>query len=575
MFQLTDPTVSAEWLINEGFDFVIVTYQFLAGQYRNLLKHENLYNRIKAHGLEAVQKEPKFDPSDLRPVNASIFSPIYKFLRLPCRQLILDEAQLAKAMPVRQDPNSAAQPQTGITHEACNAVYRSETIVVTGTPMGNKLQDVASMLDFLSGHPFKDGEFQRIFPVGHARRPNDYIFNLLTRFLMGVTLARPSSILHLQGMQEWIEPFDLTEDEESEVTFWVLKYLDGLRMLMSARRDPKSAINWKHLPSASQIMQLIQRAQMCAGNRNALKVVWDEKYIADEIKSMMPRVRRATEQAASNPSISQGLGSTDSNRQPTRPFGPGRARTMAAFSTFDAGLRTSDSLHEQIFGRDYLTREAKRRRSQKDRFAALNSEDQTAGTQKARKMWLESVRALDDDKLYSSRIKAFVELHARLRLEFPGRKMAIFSQFLTQLDLVCEAMDRRGFGSLTYQFNGTMDSIQRAIVRSNFDEANAGAIMLITAGAGGAGMNLVAASIVILLENWWNANVERQAIFRVLRPGQTEFVHVFQLQAENSMVDMMMAAVRDSKINTIDEAMAVLRREDDEEPKIPFIVPTF
>jgi DNA repair protein RAD5 len=50
--------------------------------------------------------------------------------------------------------------------------------------------------------------------------------------------------------------------------------------------------------------------------------------------------------------------------------------------------------------------------------------------------------------------------------------------------------------------------------------------MLITAGSGGAGLTLTAASHVILCEPWWRDSDEQQAIGRAYRLGQKLPVHV-------------------------------------------------
>lgn len=59
----------------------------------------------------------------------------------------------------------------------------------------------------------------------------------------------------------------------------------------------------------------------------------------------------------------------------------------------------------------------------------------------------------------------------------------------------------------------------------------------LTAGAGGVGLNISTASIVIQLEVWWNRNAEKQAYFRAHRQGQRKNVKVFQLLARNSSID--------------------------------------
>jgi SNF2 family DNA or RNA helicase len=126
-----------------------------------------------------------------------------------------------------------------------------------------------------------------------------------------------------------------------------------------------------------------------------------------------------------------------------------------------------------------------------------------------------------------------------------------------------------------YRFDGQLGPVRREITRFMFSKADEDdfSIMLVTAGAGGAGINLSAASIVIQCEVWWNMNDERQAWFRLRRPEQGKEVVIYRLFAENSLVDYHIQMVRDAKAEVIDKFMEKLRREDDEEPEIPLIVP--
>jgi SNF2 family DNA or RNA helicase len=62
-------------------------------------------------------------------------------------------------------------------------------------------------------------------------------------------------------------------------------------------------------------------------------------------------------------------------------------------------------------------------------------------------------------------------------------------------------------------------------------------IMLVSLKAGNAGLNLIAASHVILFDPFWNPYVEDQAIDRAHRIGQTKDVFVHRLLIENTVED--------------------------------------
>jgi SNF2 family DNA or RNA helicase len=76
--------------------------------------------------------------------------------------------------------------------------------------------------------------------------------------------------------------------------------------------------------------------------------------------------------------------------------------------------------------------------------------------------------------------------------------------------------------------------------------------------AGGTGIDLVAASVVIHYDRWWNAAREDQATDRVHRIGQTRGVQVFKLVTEGTLEEKI-SAIIERKRNLMDSIV----REDD------------
>ncbi|MFD1807583.1 helicase-related protein [Gemmobacter lanyuensis] len=66
-------------------------------------------------------------------------------------------------------------------------------------------------------------------------------------------------------------------------------------------------------------------------------------------------------------------------------------------------------------------------------------------------------------------------------------------------------------------------------------------IFLISLKAGGVGLTLTAADTVILYDPWWNPAVERQAMDRAHRIGQTKAVFVYRLVAEGTVEEAILA----------------------------------
>ena len=72
-------------------------------------------------------------------------------------------------------------------------------------------------------------------------------------------------------------------------------------------------------------------------------------------------------------------------------------------------------------------------------------------------------------------------------------------------------------------------------------------IVLISLKAGGTGLNLVGADVVIHLDPWWNYSAESQASDRAHRIGQTRTVEVIKLIAENSIEEKVVNLQNEKK----------------------------
>lgn len=111
-----------------------------------------------------------------------------------------------------------------------------------------------------------------------------------------------------------------------------------------------------------------------------------------------------------------------------------------------------------------------------------------------------------------------------------GRKVLIFSQFVSMLKLIEADVAARGW-SYSLLHGSTKDR-EAELARFQVGETQ---LFLISLKAGGVGLNLTAADTVILYDPWWNPAVERQAMDRAHRIGQDKPVFVHRLIAENTV----------------------------------------
>jgi SNF2 family DNA or RNA helicase len=94
-------------------------------------------------------------------------------------------------------------------------------------------------------------------------------------------------------------------------------------------------------------------------------------------------------------------------------------------------------------------------------------------------------------------------------------------------------------------------------------------VFLISLKAGGTGLNLVGASVVVHADPWWNAAAQNQATDRAHRIGQTRDVTVYKVIAKDTIEDRILA-LQEAKSDVAEQivgegggaSLASLRKED-------------
>jgi SNF2 family DNA or RNA helicase len=120
-----------------------------------------------------------------------------------------------------------------------------------------------------------------------------------------------------------------------------------------------------------------------------------------------------------------------------------------------------------------------------------------------------------------------------------GQKVVIYSQYLGMIDIIAAFLQelKVGYVSLTGKSRNRGKIIQR------FNEEPDCRVYIGSLRAGGTGIDLVAASVVIHYDRWWNAAKEDQATDRVHRIGQRRGVQVFKLVTEGTLEEKIAALI--------------------------------
>lgn len=139
-------------------------------------------------------------------------------------------------------------------------------------------------------------------------------------------------------------------------------------------------------------------------------------------------------------------------------------------------------------------------------------------------------------------------------------KILLFTSYKTALDIVNKEFDNNNIS--TYIIDGGTPSKKRMelVNKFNNDDTN---VFLIMLKAGGTGLNLTSADVVIHLDLWWNPQVENQATDRAHRIGQLNTVEVIKLICKGTIEERILELQNKKKIlsdnlidsNKLDENM--------------------
>ncbi len=145
-----------------------------------------------------------------------------------------------------------------------------------------------------------------------------------------------------------------------------------------------------------------------------------------------------------------------------------------------------------------------------------------------------------------------------------GHRVLIFSQFVSMLHIIRKELELRGIEHC-YLDGSTRDRMSE-VQRFNTDRSIP--IFLISLKAGGTGLNLTGADMVIHFDPWWNPAVENQATDRAHRIGQKRTVYSVKLITEDTVEEKVLAlqqkkrAIIDATVESDEQAIKSMSWED-------------
>ena len=151
-----------------------------------------------------------------------------------------------------------------------------------------------------------------------------------------------------------------------------------------------------------------------------------------------------------------------------------------------------------------------------------------------------------EDLKESSKAKRLLELCDQAKEQ--NRKVIVFSFFRSTLQKVTELLGDRCLEPIT----GAISPQRRQEIVDEFGKAEGGAVLVSQVQAGGTGLNIQSASVIIFCEPQIKPSIENQAISRAYRMGQVRDVLVYRLLADDTMDEKIVKILRD-KQNQFDQ----------------------
>lgn len=149
---------------------------------------------------------------------------------------------------------------------------------------------------------------------------------------------------------------------------------------------------------------------------------------------------------------------------------------------------------------------------------------------KLRQICCDPALCFDNYRGKSAKLEACTELV--LSAVEGGHKILLFSQFTSMLELLAERLQREKISFYTITGATSKEKRIQLVKAFNEDDTN---VFLISLKAGGVGLNLTGADVVIHYDPWWNLAVQNQATDRAHRIGQKRKVVVYRLIAKGTI----------------------------------------
>lgn len=376
---------------------------------------------------------------------------------------------------------------------------------LTGTPIQNSLDDIASLYQFLRVEPYSDPRLFKEVISKLQRGPRDDSMSRIKRLIRCIMLRRSIAAVTLPERTDVVCRLEFSQDEAEIYSRAKGSTLELLNDAIDGACVTGSQVNvlaW--INSLRMICNLGARARIPKLDHSNQD--WDERAAQELFDTL----------------VSTGVAKCTACNV-----------DLGAVATEVADHVSGESTQPQLSSCSHL-------------ICGSCFERDAAGTTTCphypshRKLpisTLSSSLSVEEDpfigtKAVSTKIKALLK---DLEMHIEQEKAVVFSFWTSTLDVIEERLKQRGIGYM--RFDGKVSNKRRGVLLKSFHEDASVRVALITISCGAVGLDLTSASRAYLMEPHWNPSVEQQALARIHRMGQTKPVTTVRYVMRDSFED--------------------------------------
>lgn len=504
---------------------------------------------------------------------------LYPLEELGWFRIVLDEAHMIRE-------------QSTLQFKAVARLQAERRWAVTGTPVQNRLSDLAALLGFLRLHPFDDrAKFSR-YIVEPFKACDPEVVAKLRVLVDTITLRRLKDKIDLPPREDIVVKLDFSPEERSIYDMFSKNAQDRVKVLAGTNEGKALGGNtYIHILKAILRLRLL-----CAHGKDLLNdddlasLQGMSAEMAIDIDDDEDQKPALSDQKAHEMFTLMQETNSDACIECGKKLGSNDANNVESESQDDILGYMTPCYH--VVCRSCIG-------SYQARAQAMMQYGQTAGTcpvcrDYVRFEFVELHRrdvdaehdgpAKAKSKNSNKKIERYNGPHTKTRAlvedllkskaasdenpDEPPYKSVVFSGWTSHLDLIEIALNANG---ITFtRLDGSMTRAARTAAMDNFRENNAVHVILVSITAGGLGLNLTAGNSVYVMEPQYNPAAEAQAIDRVHRLGQKRPVktcrYIMRDSFEEKMIELQEKKMKlaslsmDGQNNKLDKAEAARQK---------------